>query len=180
MHHWIDISTPLTTGMPRYPGDPPVNLDPIADLARGDDYNARLIHMSAHTGTHMDAPLHFIAGGASLDDLPLDLAVGPATLIDRSDLDHATGDRLLIKGGELTEAQAASLAVRGVRLVGVEGLTVGSYETHRILLRAGVWILEGLQLEALPPGPYDLICLPLRIANADGAPARAIVRPAAG
>ena len=79
-------------------------------------------------------------------------------------------------------AEAAGFLVEcGVRTVGVDYLSVGGYfrdgqETHQTLLRAGVWIIEGLNLGAVQPGVYDLICLPLRIAGSDGAPARAVLR----
>jgi arylformamidase len=69
----------------------------------------------------------------------------------------------------------------GVRTVGVDYLSVGAYgpegdETHRILLGAGIWVIEGLDLEDVEPGLYELLCLPLRIGNGDGAPARALLR----
>jgi arylformamidase len=81
----------------------------------------------------------------------------------------------------ITADAARFLASRGVRTVGVDYLSVGGYkegthETHEILLEAGIWIIEGLNLSKVEPGRYDLACLPLRIANGDGAPARAAVR----
>ena len=76
---------------------------------------------------------------------------------------------------------ARYLAEAGVRTVGVDYLSVGGFEidsaeTHQALLGAGVWIIEGLQLGAIEPGDYDLICLPLKIVGSDGAPARAVLR----
>ena len=81
----------------------------------------------------------------------------------------------------ISPAAAAFLAERGVRLMGIDYISVGGFlrdgrETHEVLLRAGIWILEGLDLSRVRPGPVDLVCLPLRIAGADGAPARAILR----
>jgi arylformamidase len=78
---------------------------------------------------------------------------------------------------------AQYLAAKGVRTVGVDYLSVGGYykdgaQTHRHLLKAGIWIIEGLDLSRVRPGQYDLVCLPLKILNADGAPARAIIREA--
>jgi arylformamidase len=80
---------------------------------------------------------------------------------------------------------ARFLARRGVALVGVDYLSVGGYkrggrEAHLALLEAGIWIIEGLDLSQVAPGRYDLICLPLRIAGAEGAPARVILRPRNG
>ena len=82
----------------------------------------------------------------------------------------------------ISAAAAQYLVDRRVRAVGVDYLSVGGYvhdgvETHRILLGAGIGIMEGLNLASVAPGPYDLICLPLRVAGADGAPARAVLRP---
>ena len=73
------------------------------------------------------------------------------------------------------------MAERGVKVVGVDYLSVGGFkrggtETHRALLEAGIWLIEGLDLSPVLPGKYDLICLPLKLARGDGAPARAILR----
>ena len=108
------------------------------------------------------------------------------------------GDRLLLKTrnsltpwyrdefdpnfASLSSEGARYLANLGIRMVGIDCLSIGAWEsdgaeTHRILLRAGIWILEGLNLEKVRPALYDLICLPLRIQGADGAPARAVIRP---
>ena len=82
----------------------------------------------------------------------------------------------------ISEAAAQFLVERQVRTVGIDYLSVGGYvydgvETHQILLSAGIWLIEGLNLFAVKPGAYELVCLPLRITGADGAPARAILRP---
>jgi arylformamidase len=82
----------------------------------------------------------------------------------------------------ISAAAAQFLVQRHVRTVGIDYLSVGGYvhdgvETHRILLGAGIWLIEGLNLSAVKPGAYELVCLPLRVAGADGAPARAILRP---
>ena len=82
-------------------------------------------------------------------------------------------------------AEAARwLAARRVRTIGVDYLSVGGYkkdgrETHQALLGAGIWVIEGLNLDRVGPGPVDLICLPLKLVGTDGAPARALVRPRA-
>jgi arylformamidase len=112
-------------------------------------------------------------------------------------LDIQPGERLLFKTANsprcwqtdefvedfvyLSLDAAQYLAERGVRVVGVDYLSVGGFgenggETHRVLLASGIWIIEGLNLAAVTPGPVDLICLPLRIVGCDGAPARAILR----
>lgn len=172
--------------------------------------NLTHLSLSAHTGTHMDAPRHFIARGRTMDSLPLDAVVGPCRVIairSRSviSVDELRpykikrGERILfrtsnsIRSWQLAKtgtfdtryvyipADAARYLVeRGVRTVGVDYLSVGGWqkdsaECHRILLGAGIWIIEGLDLSRVKPGAYDLVCLPLRILGADGSPARAIL-----
>lgn len=205
---WIDVSVPLHSGMVHWPGDPEVSISRISSIEDGDECNVSTISMSAHTGTHMDAPLHFLADGAGLDRLPLEAVIGPARVIAIRDPRSVTaaelaryrirrGERILFK----THGAAARwktgtfdaeyvyvsliaarfLAARGVRVVGVDYLSVGGFredsaETHRTLLTAGIWIIEGLDLSRVKPGRYDMVSLPLRIAGGDGAPARVALR----
>jgi len=205
---WIDVSVPLHTGMVCWPGDPAVSIVPFKEIARGGSSNVSKLSMGAHTGTHMDAPRHFLGGGKGIDAMPLEATVGPARVIEVRDRESIKvpdlrrwrirkGERILFKthGSEarwkkgefapdfvyLTSEAARYLAERGVRTVGVDYLSVGGKkdgaETHRTLLGAGIWIIEGLNLSGVKPGRYDLICLPLRILDNDGAPSRAILRP---
>ncbi|WP_243313671.1 cyclase family protein [Fundidesulfovibrio agrisoli] len=209
---WRDISVPVRTGMPVWPGDPPTLTERLLDLHRGDPCTLTRVAMCAHAGTHLDSPAHYLPGGADMDALPLDAGIGRARIIAIRDQSAVTveelaerrirrGERILLKtansprvwtsGGfvedfvRLTPGAAAYLAKRGPRLLGVDGLSVGGPdqsggEVHRILLEAGIWILEGLDLSDVEPGPVDLLCLPLRLAGAEGAPARALVRPVRG
>jgi arylformamidase len=208
MKHWIDISVPVRSGMVHWPGDIDVSVARVASIREGSLYNLSQIHMSAHTGTHMDAPLHFIDNGRSIDELPFEATIGVARVIEIQDavairreelVPHHIheGERILFKTWCSTRAwksdrfaedfvyiaedAAHHLAERGILSVGVDYLSVGGYvhdsaETHVALLRAGIWIMEGLDLSAVSPGQYDLICLPLKLMGADGAPARAILR----
>jgi len=205
---WIDVSVPLRSGMVHWPGDPAVTIELVAAMARGDNADVTAIDMGAHTGTHMDAPSHFVAGGASLDDLDPDVVFGPARVIAISDPvavtaaelerhDIQRGERLLFRTSNsercwstddfvedfvyVSEDAAALLAAREVRLVGIDYLSVGGFHVdgaaiHRRLLGAGVWIIEGLNLRGVTPGRYELICLPLRLAGAEGGPARVMLR----
>jgi arylformamidase len=205
---WIDVSVPLASGMVHWPGDPEVSISRISSMESGDACNVSTISMSAHTGTHMDAPLHFLANGAGLDRLPLEAVIGPARVIAIHDPRSVTaaelarhrirwGERVLFrthgaaarwKTGTFDEEYvfvsldaARFLAARGVRVVGVDYLSVGGFredsaETHRTLLGAGIWVVEGLDLGRVAPGRYDMVCLPLRIAGGDGAPARVALR----
>jgi arylformamidase len=205
---WIDISVPLYTGMAHWPDNPPVRIERMLDLARGDAANVSKIELGAHTGTHMDAPRHFLADGAGIDDMPFDATIGPARVIriehpqvilpEELEAHHLQAEERVLfrtRNSErcwntaefvedfvyISAAAAQFLADRQVRTIGVDYLSVGGYvydgvETHRILLSAGIWLIEGLNLSAVEPGTYDLVCLPLRIAGADGALARAILR----
>jgi arylformamidase len=170
---WIDISTPLTSGMDRWPEDPEVRVERWRSIERGDAYNLTVLSMSAHTGTHIDAPLHYLADGLSVDRIPPELLVGEAVVVDARPV--AAG-RLLFRLPELTPELAREVVRLGVRLVGVGSMNVGTEEVHRLLLGAGVTVVEGLQLGAIEPGRYELVCLPLRLAGAEGAPARALLR----
>jgi arylformamidase len=205
---WIDITVPLRTNMVHWPGDPDVRIKRLQYMERGDPCNLSFLSMGAHTGTHVDAPLHFVPGGAALDAMPLSATIGPARVIEIVDPEavHAVelrnrrlqaGERVLFKtrnsshcwaDAEFTEDYvyvardaAEYLAERGVCAVGSDYLSVGgfrrdSHETHIVLLGAGIWIIEGLDLSTVRPGRYELICLPLKIQGGDGGPARAIIR----
>ncbi len=207
---WIDVSVPVRSGMVHWPGDPEVRLERIQSIASGDEANLTRVEMSAHTGTHMDAPLHFFDDDPGIEALPLDIALGPARVIaiegeepiDRGQLeglgieegervlfrthnsDHAWADRKFDRGFVYVSLEAAEfLGEVGIALVGVDYLSVGAYqgdgaETHRALLGAGAWVIEGLDLSAVEPGDYELICLPIKLVGSDGAPARALLRPA--
>jgi len=210
-NEWIDISISLRTGMVHWPGDPEVSIERVLDMGRGDAANVSHMSMGTHTGTHMDPPFHYVRGGMSLDQMPLDATIGPARVIQihnpeavgPAELalhDIQPGERLLLKTENssrrwytenftedfvyISEEGAHYLAERQIRAVGVDYLSVGGFNAdgaviHRALLEAGIWIIEGLDLSRVEPGPYELICLPIKIEKSDGAPARAIVRPIA-
>lgn len=206
---WIDASIPLRNAMVHWPSDPPIRIERLLDMERGDANNLSTISMSSHAGTHMDAPLHFIRQGIGIDKMPLDTTVGRVRVIEIHDSESIKpeelashrirrGERILFKTRNssccwqtdtfvedfvfISKEAACFLARRGVRVVGIDYLSVGGFkrdgvETHQILLEGGVWIIEGLDLSRVRQGKYDLICLPLRLDQGDGAPARAILRP---
>jgi len=207
---WIDVSVPVRSGMVHWPGDPAVKLERFTSIDKGAEANVTRIDMSAHTGTHMDAPLHFFDGDPGIESLPLDIAMGPARVIaiegeepiDRGQLeglgiaggervlfrtynsDHPWVERKFDRAFVYVSVEAAEfLGEVGVALIGVDYLSVGGYksdgaETHRALLGAGVWVVEGLDLSEVDPGDYELICLPIKLVGSDGAPARVLLRPA--
>jgi arylformamidase len=204
---WIDVTVPVRTGMVCWPDDPPVRVDRVSDVDRGDEATVSRLSLGAHTGTHVDAPAHFLRGGAGVDAIPIDATVGPARVVllpgvgaigpdQLAAIEPVAGERILLhtdnsalwrsdrfskRYAHLTTAAAELLVDRRVRTIGIDYLSIEAFgapghPAHRVLLAAGVCILEGLDLSAVDPGDYDLVCLPLRVAGADGAPARAVLR----
>jgi len=205
---WIDLTIGIENGMVQWPGDPPLEVAQVERMADGAVANVTRLTMSAHTGTHVDAPVHFIDGAIAVDRLPPAALVGRARVLDIEaaaaiEPDELArhrlraGERILLKTRNsrqawqrqpfrkdyvhLSPAAAQAIADAGVVAIGIDYLSVGGFdsgpETHRPLLAAGVWIIEGLDLSRLPAGECELVCLPLKIVGSDGAPARAIARP---
>ena len=204
---WIDVSVPVRSGMVHWPDNPPIELVRTMDMARGDPATVSRLSLGVHSGTHVDAPVHFVAGGGGVDAIPLDRLLGEARVVEVSDgpsigatqlrvVDPRPGERLLFKTRNsarcwtadrflpdfvhLSVEAAALLAERQVRTVGIDYLSIAGMEegvpTHVALLEKGICIIEGLDLSSVQPGSYELICLPLRLAGADGAPARVLLR----
>ncbi len=204
---WIDLTVGIRHEMVHYPGDPGVELRQTKHLDRGDPATVSHLSLGVHTGTHVDAPVHFIGGAPGVDEFPIDAMVGPARVIEVLDKEICTaqdlaahdirsGERLLLRTNNshrcwnvdafvedyahLDTSAAKMLADRRVRMVGIDYLSIGrgneGPEVHRILLGAGVVIVEGLDLSRVDAGVYDVVCLPLKILGGDGAPARVAVR----
>lgn len=202
----IDVSVALDATLPTYPGNTPFSLEAIKRIARNDSSNVSTIHMSAHAGTHVDAPRHFFDAGAGADALPLDLLVGRTRVVEVTArhvgaeelgaFDLREDVRVLIKTHNsrlwgspefhtdyvgVTESGARYLVDHGVKVVGVDYLSVEEFKkpgapAHHALLGAGTIVIEGLNLREVEPGVYDMICLPLRVVGSDGAPARVVLR----
>ncbi len=203
-----DISVGISPEIPVWPGDPPVVLERVKSIENGDEANVSRIASGVHVGTHIDAPIHFVEGGATVDAIPLKSLLGRAYVVDlrKADvLDAATLEsaripprtrRLLFKtrnselwtSGESSfqrdfvavDASGAEwLVKKGVKLVGVDYLSVAPFNdgvaTHRILLEAGVVVVEGLNLARVSKGRYTLYCLPVTLLGSVGAPARAVL-----
>ncbi|MCC6179744.1 MAG: cyclase family protein [Chloroflexi bacterium] len=201
-----DLTVTLLPGMPTWDGEPGPSLQPLQEIGKeGGTARVSALTMGLHCGTHVDAPCHYFPGGAGVEALPLDAMIGPcrvivvgaASQIEPADLAAARGaERVLLKTSSthlwddptfrrdfvaLGPAAARWLVDAGVRLVGIDYLSVDPYAAdppaaHLALLGAGVVVVEGLDLRAVPPGEYDLTCLPLKLAGADGAPARVVLR----
>lgn len=204
----IDISIPLQNGLVVWPSDTPLHIERRRTLER-DGANVSELCMSLHAGTHVDPSLHFVAGGRPADQLPLDILVGPADVVDLSAVARISAAdlqaqslpadcrRLLLRTRNshywaqsdtafhqdyvgLAEDAARWIVERGIQLVGIDYLSIEPYKmaghpVHHILLEAQVICLETINLSAVAPGRYQLLCLPLRIAGGDGAPARAVL-----
>lgn len=203
-----DVTVPISNELPVYPGDPPIQITRVMSLEKGDIARVSHLSFSTHIGTHIDPPYHFMKDGIALDQVPLDVFLGPARVVDVGDapvIDAEVlagcawqgAERLLFKtrNSQLwrttsefcttfvyLETDAAELLVNaGVRLVGIDYLSVEKFDfveptTHWTLLGAGVVVVEGLDLHEVPPGDYELLCLPLKLKDGDGGPARVVLR----
>jgi arylformamidase len=206
---FIDISLPVYPGMVVWEDDSPVEIGFDMAIAEGDEANVSYMRMGVHTGTHVDAPLHFIDGGKGMDEMDLSLMMGEVYVFE-TDAKVVTAEvleggnipeirRLLIKSGNgelyktgvfepdfcaLDESGADWILARGIGLVGIDYLSVEVYgnkdrgePVHHKLLGREVILLEGLVLEGVSPGFYDLMALPLRLVGTEGAPVRALLFP---
>ena len=175
-----------------YPGDPKPEAEQISVIGEGAECNLSVVHACAHTATHVDAPLHFVQDGKTIDELPLEPFIGECAVIEVPQ-GVITGDyvdryfpkkcqRLLIKSegkAFFMDSSAQELADRGLLLIGTDSLSVGSkgnqVAPHKAFLLNGVAIVEGLDLSAVKPGNYFLFAPPVRYDGIEGAPARAVL-----
>jgi arylformamidase len=201
-----DISLNLSPSTVHWVTSQPFELIERKRTNRGDPNNSSSMHTSVHAGTHVDAPFHFVPGGAAIDTLPLDVFMGPArvcavdvaTKITASDVVglNLKGERRVLfktRNSSLLRKPAydpsfvafsvdaaKALVDEGVQLVGLDYLSVARPDeqvpVHRAFLDHGVVLLEGVDLTAVEPGRYELICFPIKIAGSDGAPCRAVLR----
>jgi arylformamidase len=200
-----DISRRLANGVPVWPGDTPFRYGVSWPKEESGSVNVGALTMSTHTGTHIDAPFHFDSEGRRVIDLKLEVYIGPARLLDVSgkesvgaadlaehDLTGVT--RLLLRTGSWPDPDrfperitclrpdiAPFLAEKGIRLIGVDAPSVDPLDSkalpaHHALYQHDIHILEGCALEQIEPGDYELIALPLPLAEADGSPVRAVLR----
>lgn len=194
----IDVTRPLVNGMLVYPGD----RIPSFHQATQGRYLISDLHMSSHTGTHIDAPAHYINAGETIDSIPLRKLIGRCRVIDLScwttliTADHLKGrldgfKRILLKTifsgrdtftedyPSLSDDAADFITDTGIECIGIDSPSIESYScdgsVHRRLLGNGCIIIELLDLSGVPEGDYELVALPLRIAGLDGSPARVIL-----
>ena len=208
---WTDVTAtldPATT--PVYEGNAPLVFEFQLDMRKGDALSLSKFSLGAHSGTHIDAPQHFIRDGISIDRVPLDALIGHARVIEIPDsvqsIDAAELNRHQWRDAErvifrtrsamhgwmssptfhhdfayVAPDAAQLLADAGIKLVGIDYISAEKFGapaplTHRILLAKGIPIVEGMALESVVPGDYDLIVLPMKVGGHEGAPARAVMR----
>jgi arylformamidase len=199
----LDVSVPIRTRMPIWPGNAGVAMRRVEAIADGAVANVSAVDLGAHTGTHVDAPNHFLEGEPGVDTVALEPLIGDAVVVDATAVQKtvdaaavaalgvpAGTERVLLKTRNsqlwerdefsddfvaLDESGARALIDLGVRLVGIDYLSIGDPGAHRALLGARTAVVEGLDLRAVAPAPYRLVCLPLKLVGSDGGPARAVL-----
>lgn len=202
----IDISQVLNPAIPGWPGEPGFVLEKCAQISPECPVNTAALSLSTHAGTHADAPLHYDATGADSAQTALEAYVGRCVVLDVRDCGamvepgdvawNALGDarRVLFRTYErfphgawdsdftaIAAEVIERLGALGVVLVGTDAASLDpqqskTMDAHHAVRRRGMRILEGLVLDDVAPGEYELIALPLRIAGADASPVRAVLR----
>ena len=201
-----DISPPVAPGSPVFPGDTPYAQEWSATLAPGCPVNVSRITMSPHVGAHADAPLHYDPDGATIGSVDLAPYLGPCRVIHAiakgplvhwEHVEHAVRDlpaRVLVRTygrmpanrwdpqlAAYAPATIERLAALGVKLVGIDTASIDPAESktldsHQVIRRLGLRVLENLVLDDVPEGDYELIALPLKLMAADASPVRAVLR----
>jgi arylformamidase len=194
----LDITRPLGPGVPLYPGD----AKPFFRMREQEGYTITDLGITTHTGTHLDAPAHYLAGATTVDRLPLERFMGKARVLDLQDAGNAitagalagrlpAGERILLKTRasgvssfgpdfpHLTRDAARALAETRPPVVGIDSPSIEAPgengSVHRELLERGIPILEFLDLSGVPEGEYLMVALPLRLEGLDGSPARVVL-----
>lgn len=200
-----DITRTISPQIAVWPGDQEFTPNWTMQIEDGSSVNLSSINMSAHTGTHADAPYHYLKDGFTIDELLLEKFMGPAVVIEVHDvetieIDHVEHvdfsriQRLLFKtkSSALDDSTwiddivvlgtdvAEFLGEQGVKLIGVDAPSVdrihdSTLGTHKVLGKYGIVNLESLFLRDVPPGEYELIALPLKLKGLDGSPVRAVL-----
>lgn len=201
----FDISPEVGEALPVWPGDTPPRRQAVREIERGDPVTLSTLTTTVHAGAHADAPVHLVRGGASIDAVPLEPYIGPCAVVrvdtgtgGRVEVRHLPEidrvERILFATGSAPPTGGfpsgfASLAPelivelhrRGCWLVGIDTPGIDPFDSeempaHHACVRLGIAILEGLALDGVPEGTYELVALPLRLAGFDASPVRAILR----
>lgn len=196
---WHDATRPLTHGVAVYPGD---HVPSMIQEDRG-RYLLSSLHLSSHSGTHIDAPSHYIRGAACIDEIPFDKLTGDCRVLEipgrETEITAATLEPALAGSGKillktwfskevefredypgLSPDAADALVSAGIECVGIDSPSIEPYHgdgsVHRTLLSHGIVLIELLALEGIRGGDYWMVALPLRLAGLDGSPCRVILR----
>jgi len=210
MSELIDVSVALDDELPIWPDSPGFQLEALQRMSDGAEVNVSKLICDVHTGTHIDAPRHFVEEGKTVEEIPLSVLVGPVVVVRVPDevdtitahvLDElgipSTTSRLLLRTRNsdlwsthpgtfrhdytaLAPSASRWIVDHDIRCVGVDYLSVQHYddgpETHQTLLQGDVVIVEGLNLSGVEAGRYELLCMPAKLAESEGAPARVALR----
>jgi arylformamidase len=200
-----DITPPVSEALAVWPGDTPPSREVLLDMRRGDNLTLSTLHATVHLGAHADAPSHYRADAPSIDRVELEPYLGRCRVLrvpaergrrigPRVLPDDPLEPRLLLATGTYSDPTrfderfaalstdlVAALCERGVRLVGIDTPSVDLFDSkelpaHKACLDGGLAILEGLVLEGVREGVYELIALPLRLEGFDASPVRAVLR----
>ncbi len=201
-----DISPPVRVGSPVFPGDTPYQQTWAANIAPGCPVNVSTLTLSPHVGAHADAPLHYDPNGLAIGELDLTPFIGPCRVIHAigkgplvrwEHLEHAGSNmpqRVLVRTYErmpvdlwddkltaFAPQTVERLAAMGVTLIGIDTASIDppaskTLDSHQVIRRLGLRVLENLLLDDVPEGDYELIALPLKLTQADASPVRAILR----
>ena len=203
---WIDVTLPILPATVHWPGHPRYTVTDMSSMDRGEVMNVTAVSMCSHFGTHIDAPRHYVKTGTPVDALPGDLLIGRCRVVHYTGNEHISSQfvasldlrgvsRLLVRTRNsdfigqpefhddylaLTLEAAKALVKAGVRLLGVDGYSIGPYDpslgvpVHQAFLGAGPSqaAIEELDLSAVGPGEYQLVALPLRLTGLEAAPMR--------
>ncbi|RFU46420.1 arylformamidase [Paraburkholderia sp. DHOC27] len=201
-----DITPAIDTSTPVWPGDTPVGIERVWRMEAGSPVNVARLTLSPHTGAHTDAPLHYDADGVAIGAVALDAYLGPCRVIHCVGAtplvtpDHVAGAlhdlpaRVLLRTYQRAPTTAWDsgfcavapqtidlLASRGVRLIGIDTPSLDpqdskTMDAHHRIREHRMAILEGIVLDDVPAGDYELIALPLKFATLDASPVRAVLR----
>jgi arylformamidase len=200
-----DISPTVSASIPVWPGDTPFEASPTWEIRDGCPVHVSRMTMTTHLGAHTDAPSHYDPAGRAIDAVDLAPYLGPCRVIhcvgvktvrpeDIASRLDGTPPRVLLRTYASAPQQAwdpdfpaiaadtiALLASKGVILVGTDAASLDpqdskTLDAHHAVRRHGLAILEGVVLDAVPPGDYELIALPLKLAGMDASPVRAVLR----
>lgn len=200
-----DISPPVTSQLAVWPGDTPPRREVLLDMKQGDNLTLSTLHATVHLGAHVDAPSHYGADAPSVEAWPVARFVGPCEVLRVSvgrgkrigtDVlpEQVRAPRVLLATNTFPDPSrfnedfaglapelVEELGNRGVTLVGIDTPSVDLFssqdlEAHVACLRHDVAILEGLVLDGVPAGTYELIALPLKLVGFDASPVRAVLR----